>query len=605
MVLARKLIFIFFFAIIFLYSINAINQADTFYDLKTGEYIVQSHTIPTRDIFSLTALGNEWIPHEWLAQVVFYLVYAASGINGLIVFVALLAVLAYYLVYKISRLARRNLNESEQADTSVSAQASAATSVLVETPACAEASAGRSADKKVLVDKPAGKPTDIAALLLFLFGYLTLGLWVPRPQIFGYLATAALLYCLEAYRHNAKTKYLFATAAIILFWANMHASFILGLVVVAFYFAAEQMKKIRPQVFGTTQLSQPEINRLGITALAGTALAFLNPAGYKAFLYSYYIRDTAQIMNVLEWRPITMFWFIPRAQVFLGIFGAMNMFLAWHLLRKNYRDLTVLGLTLGISILPFISIRHVAFWPLAATPFLIIILAPMLAKFADRLKPWLRLAIFVTIGLALLFGRYFTFPRSQTDGIFTPEEAVDFIQTNNLRGPFFNLYNEGGYLIWRLWPEDKVFIDGRSEVYHGQSLDDFFTILQGKSFDAAQGVPGWEKLMDEKYKLNYFFLTYRPDSVGTATGPLTAALLQKNFVLVYWDDMRIILARDNPENSEIIQRFGLQHINPFRDPTQIPPEERKAAAAEIQSLLEREPESQEIQNYASEFLTGK
>ncbi|GAG27787.1 unnamed protein product, partial [marine sediment metagenome] len=50
-----------------------------------------------------------------------------------------------------------------------------------------------------------------------------------------------------------------------------------------------------------------------------------------------------------------------------------------------------------------------------------------------------------------------------------PVEAVDYLLKNNLPGEIFNSYDHGSYLIYRLYPERKVYIDGRIAMY-GESL---------------------------------------------------------------------------------------------------------------------------------------
>lgn len=542
----HKIAFFLFFATIFVYAINSIGQVDTFYHIKTGGYVWQTKSVPTHDIFSLTALGNKWIPHEWLAQLIFYFIHRAAGIAGLMAFSAFLAALTYWMLLRTA--IRRNAH------------------------------------------------SFLTPLVLFILGYLTLELWVPRPQIFGFLGLVLLLYVLEKYRDNFQKKYLAWSMGIVWLWANIHASFILGLVVLFWYFFAEQIKLLTPKIFGTNGLNQKAANWLGAGALSAATIALANPSGYKVFLYNFYVRDTAAVLNVAEWQPITLFFQNDMAKIFITIFVLADIFLITRFVAKETRDLTSLGLVVGISILPFISIRHVGFWPLVAAPLFAGTIAPIAAKIEDLLG--VRRAIAILAGLFLLFlgGRYFTFPRTRIDPATTPVKAVDFIESSGLRGPFFNLYNEGGYLIWRLWPKEKVFIDGRSEVYGPKQLNEFFTIIQGK--------PGWEDLIDKKYKLNYFLLTYQPQSLMNAVGPLTSVLFKKHFVLVYWDGTRIILVRDTPENAGIIQKFGMRHINPFRDPAQIPVPERQETAIEIQSLLEREPNSDAVRGYAAKFLFG-
>ncbi len=55
-----------------------------------------------------------------------------------------------------------------------------------------------------------------------------------------------------------------------------------------------------------------------------------------------------------------------------------------------------------------------------------------------------------------------------------------FLQTHPPSGPIFNHYDWGGYLIWKLYPTTRVFIDGRADLYGGQLLDQFAETYQLK-----------------------------------------------------------------------------------------------------------------------------
>jgi hypothetical protein len=66
-----------------------------------------------------------------------------------------------------------------------------------------------------------------------------------------------------------------------------------------------------------------------------------------------------------------------------------------------------------------------------------------------------------------------------------PVQAVNWIQENRPGGRIFNSYNWGGYLIWRLYPEYLVFIDGRADVYGSSFLSDYKGISTIK--------PGWQE----------------------------------------------------------------------------------------------------------------
>ena len=84
--------------IVFNWFYGTIGRTDFWWHLKTGQYIWQHHTLPAPDSFAYTTyMGQPAYPgedvvryfnltHEWLAQIVFYLVYSAGGAAGVILF---------------------------------------------------------------------------------------------------------------------------------------------------------------------------------------------------------------------------------------------------------------------------------------------------------------------------------------------------------------------------------------------------------------------------------------------------------------------------------------------------------------------------------------
>jgi hypothetical protein len=68
-----------------------------------------------------------------------------------------------------------------------------------------------------------------------------------------------------------------------------------------------------------------------------------------------------------------------------------------------------------------------------------------------------------------------------------PVAAVDWIEEHEPEGEIFNHYNWGGYLIWRLWPEYRVFVDGRTDLYGDAFLRRYLQV------QTAQ--PGFERIL--------------------------------------------------------------------------------------------------------------
>jgi hypothetical protein len=72
--------------------------------------------------------------------------------------------------------------------------------------------------------------------------------------------------------------------------------------------------------------------------------------------------------------------------------------------------------------------------------------------------------------------------------------AAEFIQKENIKGPFFNNYDIGGYLIWNLPAGEKVFVDNRPEAYP----DSFFSEV----YKPMQENPDIFKKIDQQYNFN-------------------------------------------------------------------------------------------------------
>jgi hypothetical protein len=55
------------------------------------------------------------------------------------------------------------------------------------------------------------------------------------------------------------------------------------------------------------------------------------------------------------------------------------------------------------------------------------------------------------------------------------------MEEQRLEGKMFNHYNWGGYLIWRLWPDYRVFVDGRTDLYGDAFLRQYLETLTARS----------------------------------------------------------------------------------------------------------------------------
>jgi hypothetical protein len=89
-----------------------------------------------------------------------------------------------------------------------------------------------------------------------------------------------------------------------------------------------------------------------------------------------------------------------------------------------------------------------------------------------------------------------------------PVEAAEVIAGRDVREPIFAPDQWGGYLIYRLYPQTKVLVDDRHDLYGDQFLKDYLKVVSIQS--------GWDKVLDEKH-VNWI-LMQKDSSLGTILG---------------------------------------------------------------------------------------
>ncbi len=526
--LNRSFIFLFSLAV-FLFALSPVSQSDTGTIIKTGEYIISHWSVPRVDIFSLSAGGAQFIAHFWLAAVIFYFLDAINPWT-LIIFSALFT------------------------------SASAILFLLF----------GRRLSGSLLLP---------AVLLPPLFA-LTLELWVPRAQIFSYLGVILLLIYLNYFpaRHHSRL-FLSFLPLLFLLWANLHAGVILGLLILTIFIATH----FRASFF------RPLLTISFISLLA----TFLNPNGFYLHLYPLLIKDVIASLGVMEWNSLLSFSHLLPARFFLTLIIIISSFIIFRLFSRRFSEpddyFTAALLVLAVA-LPLTAIRQTAFFPILVFPILCreIKWRPP-AHFLTPLPAGILSGILLFI--FLLFGVQHA-RATLAEGAFNrhslPVGAADFIIKNNLPAPIFNLEN-GGYLIYRLFPDYSIFFDNRNEVYRGAPLSEYLTI--------ARRGDGWENLFNDKYNFQTAVLWYRPPLDSLAAG-LSHDLFLRGWRLVFWDDAAIVLVRGGTSSTT-----PYQIINPFIAPDLIPPDKRRAAAAELSRALEISPDSLILRAYTTRLLS--
>ncbi len=87
---------------LFTMAARGITDPDVWWHLRTGQLILQNHSLFHTDPYSFTRLGQPWINHEWLSEIFLFGIYRIAGFGGLIITFAAVIAVTLMLVYRRS-----------------------------------------------------------------------------------------------------------------------------------------------------------------------------------------------------------------------------------------------------------------------------------------------------------------------------------------------------------------------------------------------------------------------------------------------------------------------------------------------------------------------
>jgi hypothetical protein len=120
-----------------------------------------------------------------------------------------------------------------------------------------------------------------------------------------------------------------------------------------------------------------------------------------------------------------------------------------------------------------------------------------------------------------------------------PERTMAFIRDNRLPPQIFSVYAWGGYELWRLYPEYRVFMDGRTHVYGPDVLKDFL--------DVVNVSPRWQAVLD-KWQVQTI--------LALRASPLTETLLARGgWRLVFAEREAVVFVRETDANQPLLARL--------------------------------------------------
>ena len=507
-----RLVKYFFFSLIFLFAVSIFFHSDSAITqdlgrhLTLGKIIWQEKEIPTTNLFSYTYPDYPFTNHHWGSEVIFYLFDNYFSVNGLIQ----------------RDFVKERLANIEQGISYTEFSYALLFLVILY----------KEKEKKFILFSSPGRspfghlPGGIKALLN--------GLWfLPVLQIL---------------------------------WINLHISFVYGLAIY-FMFLIDRLlsRKIKMKYF----------------ILGGCLLlvSLVNPFGWKGVIYPLTIFQNYGYSIVENQSPFFLekLMTIPTI-LYFKIIAFLFLLVTPLLLKKKY-FFAVLSVFFfgGLSIF---AIRNFPFFALTLTFPLALGFTYMREKFMinsklikniPRLKPLLYLSIagfFLWEIFFLVSNKYYQanysllrFGFGQVTGL---KNTVDFFLKNKLSGPIFNNFDTGSYLIYRLYPTERVFVDGRPEGYPASFFQKTYIPMQEKK-------EVWDTV-SEKYKFQTIIFSHT-DMTPWARQFLSRMVVDTLWQLIYFDDYGVVFVKKDylEEKDQLgisleeLRKMGIAEIQKARE----------------------------------------
>jgi len=476
---------------------------DLYWHLANGREMVGSGRIVSEEVFSYTHPGEHFANHEWLGQIIFYLVWNAFGSYGLLgLKLCMVAVMSWLLF----RMLRNN-----------------------------------------------DAPLDVASLLVVLVILAGINRYHERPELFSLFNTALLGFILYGFRAQRLTRnLLWAIPLLMVMWDWLHGA-IYGFTFLTLFVAGENAKHYLKRFQHQPRLSISDLKFLN-RCFAVTLLAMLvNPFGLRSYgiFVGYVIGEADFNLVITEFTPVT--W--EEFKVFILMF-------AWTaiLALRNWRRLDIthvlLMVVFGLAALRFNRVTGVAAIVLA--PVIASLLGVAAQQAGKKLERKFHAVTLLVAGVLMLwhgytvkFGADEPEPDSdqyhylklydlsfgyQLDESFYPVGAVNFIREQRLAGHLYNSGNLGGYLSYHITPERKIFQYNMGRVFG----DPFYYVRHPD--DLA------------KWDIDYAIIDTESE--------MSTLFPEQEWATVYRDEASVLVVRRTPGNGALISQHEPHYFSP-------------------------------------------
>lgn len=491
-------------------GLRTVSDTDIGWQLATGRWVAQHHSVASTDVFSYTAYGNPWT-YPVGSGLILYGAYLLGG-------------------YKLLSW--------------IGAVACAATIAL-------------------LLRRGSLISAVLAVVAVPLIAYRC----IPRADMFTVVLFAASISILwENFRTNSARLWLLPI--LMACWVNLHLGFIAGLALLA---AFGGMELLEMPFAGIRRQNALARLRRELPWFATTAAAtVLNPWGWN--IYAAILRQSHAMGEharwVPEWFGLPVNWAVIVNSLSLSntngavywIMAVAALSIVVALLQRK------LGAVLLLAGAAYQTMHHVRMEALTACVVVVVggaVLHDACATFAERIRErrvltavavtvFLAIAVFACVQSAYrIAGRPYAMRNDFATfgagiGWWYPERAAEFLQREKPPGKTFNTLDEGGFLLFTI-DDYRTYIDGRAIPFGTESFQRQQDLLQD-SLDS----PLWQREAD-KYGIDAFILPLNRIHL-TPLMHLKDFCSSKNWRPVYLDEVAAVFVRRTPETEALIKK---------------------------------------------------
>ena len=383
-----------------------LTDPDVWWHLRTGALIVSERSIPSGDPYSFTRPGARWIVHEWGSEVFLHAIRAIGGLQGIIIWRAVMLVAIYSLV-------------------------------------------------AALIVRDAGRSVWTWCLIA-LTAFAGVQSWTERPSLFSFLFFAVVLWLVRA-----RSRAIWALVPLAALWVNLHGMVLVGLGVVALLAVVEWLKV----ALRWEGVDRAWAARLSLVLVASTVAAFANPYGPRALGSALSLVSTVSPV-VTEWASPD---FHEAAMLlFLALILVTVAALALTPRPPDPSDvaLAVAFIALGLTATRNVPLSAIALGTVAARSLPGALRAAVARRLGERARAQRTGGPIEVVALVLVVAVFGTLIGYQTESDVVPKEfPVALVRALPDGARLLTRDTWAGYALHERWPVVRVFFDTRVDFY--------------------------------------------------------------------------------------------------------------------------------------------